>query len=725
MNGRTVAASVLRMRCLRVAKPFLVAAIALSAAIFTASAGAATWQGPATISEATVNADSYPTIALGRSGDAVAAWWDDASGGRIAFARKRAGGTWSAPLTVAAPVSATTLFPAVDISGNISVAYTSGGVTTIATWAAAAAAPTLAPLPGPALTIGGFAVNPAGDAVLAGWAGSPAELTVAYRLGPTGAFALRTYPYLPIGFAVSSARAAINTAGTAAVIFKANTLRAITRTPAVDWPATPEDVAPLVTTVQDPDLALRIDASGNAYAAFTYTVAGPATVLRTALRPAGGGGWQVSGDLSSAMATSMASSVALQVNPSGTAALVWLQAVGAGSNVKARYGATTTNVWGAPEDVSVGEATSSTAAIADDGTVVAVWEGSTVGGNIGQARVRTPGAAGVWGDVRALTAVHANGTIPSVSGDGLGDFATVSTPYDGTYHPVLLSHYDAAPPVLAPPLMTGDRFAGAQLTLVTTATDAWSTAGAPAWTFGDGGAATGASVTHTYAIAGTYTAHVSVTDTAGNTAGRDVTIVVGTAQATLSSAKFTARWKQSRVTGTLVVKGTVPLAGTYVLDVLKGTVRTFHFSVKLTGPDFSRTIRLPSTFLPGTYRVALIPSAKFVKPPDDLTVKLAAPAEGVVDVKKLSATRTGKAVRTIRASLGLFASFHFAAIPKGALKLTWYRTYKGKKTVLRSVSRKPVAKIADSLALRGRSGTITAVLTRSGKIIAQGSVKAT
>lgn len=713
------------MRCLPIAKPFLIVAIALTTLVVAASASAAAWQGPLTISEATVNATTTPAIALGRSGDAVAAWWDDTSGGRIAFARKRAGGTWSAPLTVVAPVTSTPLFPTVDASGNISVAYASGGITTIATWAAGATAPTLTPLAGlPAgYTIGGFAVNGAGDAVLAGFGGGgTSELTVAYRQGPTGAFTLRNYPYLAMGFAVTSARAAINASGMATVIFKASTLRSITRTAAVDWLAIPEEVTP-ITTVQDTDQAVGIDAAGTTYAAFTYTIAGPATVLRTALRPPGGG-WQQSSELSPVTATSSASSVSLQVSPSGTTGLVWLQAVGAVVSVKARYGSTTTpNVWGAIEDVNDDGASAPTAAIADDGSVVAVWERMTAGNNTGQARVRTPGAAGTWGDIRTLSDPHPNGTTPALSGDGLGDFATVSSP-GVSVHPVMLSSYDAAPPVIAAPTVTGNLLAGTQLTLAATATDAWSTAGTPAWTFGDGAAATGASVTHTYAIAGTYTAHVSVTDSAGNSAGKDVTIVVGTGQATLSSAKFTARWKQSRVTGTLVVKGAAPAAGAYVLDVLKGKTRKFHFSVKLTTAAFSRTIRLPATFLPGTYRVALIPAANFAKRAE-ISAKLAAPPEGVVDVTKLSATRAGKAVRTIRVSRSLFASFHFAAIPKGALKLTWYRTSKGKRTILRSVTRKPVARITDSLALRGRRGTIAAVLTRSGKIIVQGSVKAT
>ena len=217
---------------------------------------------------------------------------------------------------------------------------------------------------------------------------------------------------------------------------------------------------------------------------------------------------------------------------------------------------------------------------------------------------------------------------------------------------------------------------------------------------------------------------MSVTDTAGNTASADVSVVVANAQATLASARFTARWKQSRVTGTLVVRGAAPVAGTYALDVLKGTTRKFHFAVRLTAATFSRTIRLPGAFLPGTYRVALLPSASFVKPAT-LAARLAAPPEGVVDVKRLSATRSGKAVRTIGARRSLWASFHFAARPTGALKLTWYRSYKGRRTTLKAASRKPVATVTDSLALRGRRGTITAVLSRSGKIIAQGSVKAT
>ena len=244
------------------------------------------------------------------------------------------------------------------------MAYTAGGATTIATWSAGAPAPTLAPLPGPALTIGGFAVNAAGDAVLAGLAGSPAELTVAYRQGPTGAFALRTYPYGPasIPVAVTSARVAINAVGHGGGDLPG---RRAARDHAHGDGRLADDArggrTARSTTVTDADLPVGIDTTGNAYAAFTYTVAGPATVLRTALRPATGG-WQQSGDLSSATAMSAASSVGVHVAPSGTAALVWVQAAGAVASVKARYGATSANMWGATEDVNDADAITPTAA---------------------------------------------------------------------------------------------------------------------------------------------------------------------------------------------------------------------------------------------------------------------------------------------------------------------------------------------------------------------------
>jgi hypothetical protein len=146
-----------------------------------ASAGAAAWQGPATLSAASANANGSPKIALARSGTAVAAWWEDTSGGSIVMAKRYSTSPWGTPLTIATGVGATPLFTGVDDSGHGTVLYTSGGSTRVATWVSGTLAATVKPLEGPALTIGDLAVNAGGDAVFAGWHGIPAELTIGYR----------------------------------------------------------------------------------------------------------------------------------------------------------------------------------------------------------------------------------------------------------------------------------------------------------------------------------------------------------------------------------------------------------------------------------------------------------------------------------------------------------------------------------------------------------------
>ncbi|HEY3614434.1 MAG TPA: PKD domain-containing protein, partial [Gaiellales bacterium] len=299
------------------------------------------------------------------------------------------------------------------------------------------------------------------------------------------------------------------------------------------------------------------------------------------------------------------------------------------------------------------------------------------------------------------------------------------TPYDGTRHPVRLSYYDARPPVLTAPTLTGGPYAGIPVTLATTASDAWSVVGAPVWTFGDGGTAAGLSVAHTYA-AGTYTAHVGVTDALGNTSGTDVAVVVQAAAVTIGDARFSAKWKHSRVGGTLTVAGTAPVSGSYVLDVSRGRTRRIHVTLKLAPGAYSRAIRLPATLLPGGYHLTLTPSTTGVAGAA-FDVLLAPPSEGVVDVVALSSARGGKALHSAHGPRSLWARFHFAAVPKATvkLKITWYRTYRGKRTTLAKVLKTPTTTVTSSVALHGRKGTISAVLTRGGKIVVQSSARVT
>ena len=201
----------------------------------------------------------------------------------------------------------------------------------------------------------------------------------------------------------------------------------------------------------------------------------------------------------------------------------------------------------------------------------------------------------------------------------------------------MLSAYDAAPPVVAAPTVTGNLFAGAPLTLATTATDAWSTAGTPTWTFGDGSARQRARASRTPTrAAGTYTAHVSVTDASGNTAGADVTVVVANAQATLASARFSGQVEaEPRHAARWSSRARRPVAGTYALDVLKGTTRKFHFSVKLAAAAVlahDPAAGASSSRAPIASRSCR--SATFVKSRDARRRRSRRRAEGVVDVKR-------------------------------------------------------------------------------------------
>jgi hypothetical protein len=548
------------------------------------------------------------------------------------------------------------------------------------------------------------------------------DIRVAYRHGFTGAWSPWHAAFtVPTFTSPTASDVAINAAGTAVVVFKTFTeLWAATRTVTTDWPNAAERVTP--TNVTDITPSVGIDAAGGVYAAFTVEPTTPGTdFLRTSYR-APAGGWEESGNLATA-AASVGPQIA--VNSAGTALLVWQQT--SATSIQAKLGSTGSRIWGPTETVNDAGADVPVVALGDDGRAAVAWERQVSASNwVGQARIREPGSAGLWGDIHNLTPGHANFTQPSVSTDGRGDFATVSGVYFDTSNTrrLLLSFYDAAPPTISAPAISGTLLAGDPVTLAVTPGDTWSTVGTPAWTFGDGGTGSGSSVTHAYATAGTFAVHVTVTDGSGNSASKDVSVTVGSPQATLTSATFAGKWKVSRVTGSLTVVGTVPRAGTYSFDVLKGTSRKIHVSTKITAAGaFTRKITLPVKFLPGTYHVALLPGDAQVKGAAR-DASLAAPVSGVVDVAFLSGARSGTAARTLTGATTIWASFHFAAKPKGTLTLTWYRV--GKKAVRIGSTRKSVAtKIVSYLRIgKTFAGTYQAVLSRKGVVIARASVNA-
>jgi PKD domain len=697
--------------------------VAATSLALVASAGAAAWQPPLQISDPPVNlGDTTARISLGTSGAAAAGWWDEGDGvtSRIVLARHPVGGAWSSVVAATGQTSQPILV-GTDAAGDVTAAYASvGPVTEIVSWAAGAAAPTTTPLTG-SVGVQDLAVNANGDAVISGQELGSMNIEVAYRHGFTGAWST-WHDFTGPGFAGTKSDVAINAAGTAVVAFITGPqLWVATRTATVDWPTAAGQ--PTSSSVIDTTPSVAINDAGGVWTAYTAQPGAGVGNLQTAylapLAPVAGA-WEESGILAT---STMTVSPQIVMNSGGTALLVWQQT--SATAIQAKLGTTGNRIWGLTETVNDAGAEVPVAAIGNDGTAVVAWERFVGAGNLGQASVRSPGAAGTWGDIHNLTATHANSNQPSISTDGRGDFATISAPYDGTTakHAVV-SIYDASPPTLSAPSVTGTLLAGDPLVLGVNASDEWSAVGTPAWTFGDGGTGTGLTPVHTYATAGTFTAHVTVTDGSGNSSSKDVSVTVGSPQSALTSAKFAGKWKVSRYTGgALTVGGAVPRAGNYTIDILRGSARVQRFQDKLTAGVFTRKINLTGRFYPGSYSIVLTPGDAQVKGASQ-TASIAAPAEGVVDVGFLSGARNGTAARTLTGVKTIWANFHFAAKPKGTLTLTWYKI--GKKRVRIGATKKGSAvKIVSFLRVGGTfSGTYQAVLSRKGVVIARASVKA-
>ena len=72
----------------------------------------------------------------------------------------------------------------------------------------------------------------------------------------------------------------------------------------------------------------------------------------------------------------------------------------------------------------------------------------------------------------------------------------------------------------------------------------------------------------------------------------------------------------------------------------------------------------------------------------------------------------------------MWASFHFAAKPRGTVKLTWYRTDK-KRIRFGATSKDSAVKVVSYLrSAKPFVGTYQAVLSRKGVVIARATVKA-
>jgi hypothetical protein len=173
----------------------------------------------------------------------------------------------------------------------------------------------------------------------------------------------------------------------------------------------------------------------------------------------------------------------------------------------------------------------------------------------------------------------------------------------------------------------------------------------------------------------------------GYGARRDVTL-------TLSSAKLSASWKESWLTGSVKFAGTVtgPADLTAVVRPVGRAGPPVAAGTFSTTGSFSQVLKLPARPLPGKYRLTVSGQSSGTRLTATRDLTLPAPIEGIVDQAYASSTKGGAPIKTVKSPrTELWVHYHFVVKPKlNTVRVGWHspdfrwygqRTYPYKATV--------------------------------------------
>jgi hypothetical protein len=170
-------------------------------------------------------------------------------------------------------------------------------------------------------------------------------------------------------------------------------------------------------------------------------------------------------------------------------------------------------------------------AASPSGDATATWTGSVGGDHTIFTSHRAPGGAFAFGTPLVIGTPAVNIRTPSVGVDDQGNAFIEYIQYNNASDQktlVRVAAYDNGPPSISGISVPGSATAGQQVTFSATASDRVSGATLH-WDFGDGGAADGTTVTHTYANAVNATVTLTATDGIGNRTTATAPIAVAAA----------------------------------------------------------------------------------------------------------------------------------------------------------------------------------------------------
>jgi hypothetical protein len=217
-------------------------------------------------------------------------------------------------------------------------------------------------------------------------------------------------------------------------------------------------------------------------------------------------------DLSTAGENAFGPEVA--VTPAGAATVIWTLFEGGGGSHLKVVTRSPGGAFGEAENISVpGEQPlNPVMALNANGEAVAAWAGVSGPNQVVRAAIRSGG-----GGFTEPTGLSATGSsfFPAAAIDGAGNATVVWDRSNGTNTIIQAAGYDVDPPQLSNLSIPATGTVGEPVSFSVTPFDVWPGV-ATSFSFGDGSAAQGASVSHIYAAPGTYPVTATATDATGS-----------------------------------------------------------------------------------------------------------------------------------------------------------------------------------------------------------------
>ncbi len=509
--------------------------LATGALTATPSASAApAWLAQPDLS-ATGEPASTPAVAMNGAGDAIVSW-QRAVAGPVHVSLRPAGGAFSAPLELGGSGFDVFGVPqsAIDDDGDAVVVWQGHEgldpdvLLRVATRPAGGSfGPplTLSAQDGASLVHPQVATNAAGDTVVAWTRAAGQSIVVQAVVRPAGGTFSEPAELSEPASLITPPRVAIDAAGRATVVWaqitaETHTVQAATRPAGGPFAATVDlTAAAQVGSFPGPGAVGGVDvatnAAGDAVAVWTRQDDAGNGIVQAASRPAGAAAFAPYADVS--VAGRNADSPQVAVDGAGNAVAVWMRNDGT-SFVAQAASRPAGGSFGAPVDLSLagGEGWAPQVALNPAGDAVVAWRRSNGTNTIVQAAVRRAGAA-AFAPTTDLSPAGRDATDPQIGVDAHGDALVAWRRSNGTNTIVQAAGYDGSGPQLRGLSVASAVTVATAATYALSPLDVWSPVTSTVWSFDDGHTATGASVSHAFATAGTHGVTVTATDALGNT----------------------------------------------------------------------------------------------------------------------------------------------------------------------------------------------------------------